>query len=87
MSRPTLEKIGFSNCSIDEVGTCTTCSDEAVPVEVINIIDAENVYALLNNVEVEVDTSLVGPVGVGDKLLVHAGVALSHSNASEVQNE
>jgi len=58
---------------------CVTCSDEAVPMHVRRI-DAERDLALCvdgDGGRHTVEIALVGPVGVGDRLLVHAGVALA----------
>jgi hydrogenase maturation factor len=52
---------------------CVTCSDEAVPLEVLEVRGATALCAQ----DVEVMTELVGPVEAGDVLLVHAGVALA----------
>lgn len=57
---------------------CTTCSDEAVPMHV-HRIDRQRELALCvdgGGARHTVEIALVGPVGVGDRLLVHAGVAL-----------
>jgi len=52
---------------------CITCSDEGVPMRVL-----ESIGDGLARCEgdVEVMTELVGDVAPGDELLVHAGVAL-----------
>jgi hydrogenase maturation factor len=52
---------------------CVTCSDEGVPMRVVDAADG------LARCEggVEVMTDLVGEVEPGDELLVHAGVALA----------
>ena len=52
---------------------CTTCSDEGVPMVVLEV--GLQGTALCEG-DVEVMTDLVGPVETGDRLLVHAGVAL-----------
>jgi len=61
----------------DDPHHCVTCADEAVPLVVTEIVDAST--ARCDAVEVMVD--LVGPVDVGDVLLVHAGVALARGAA------
>lgn len=58
--------------SCDE-GHCITCSDEGVPMRVLDV--REGGLARCEG-DVEVMTDLVGEVGPGDELLVHAGVAL-----------
>lgn len=52
---------------------CVTCSDEGVPMRVV---EAGVGGTALCEGEVEVMTDLVGRVDTGDRLLVHAGVAL-----------
>jgi hydrogenase maturation factor len=58
--------------SCDE-GHCITCSDEAVP---LRVIEAREGGLALCEGNVDVMTDLVGVVEPGDELLVHAGVAL-----------
>jgi hydrogenase maturation factor len=53
---------------------CVTCSDEALP---LRVVEARPGALALCEADVEVMTDLVGPVEVGDVLLVHAGVALA----------
>ena len=56
-----------------ESDRCVTCSDEGVEMQVLEL--ADNGLALCDGGEVMTD--LVGPVEVGARLLVHAGVALT----------
>ncbi len=59
---------------------CITCSDEGRVVEVLEVAggDRDRRARVLAEGSCErVDVSLVGPVGKGDLLLVHAGVALA----------
>jgi hydrogenase maturation factor len=55
-------------------GHCVTCSDEAAPMRVLAIRDEST--ALCEG-DVVVMTELVGSVGPGDELLVHAGTAIA----------
>jgi hypothetical protein len=55
-------------------GHCITCSDEGVPLRVLETIGDRLARC---EGDVEVMTDLVGDVGPGDELLVHAGVALA----------
>ena len=57
----------------DDPYHCMTCSDEGVPMVVLEVRPQGT--ALCEG-DVEVMTDLVGPVETGDRLLVHAGVAL-----------
>ena len=51
---------------------CVTCSDEGVPMRVVEV--SESLAVCEGGLEVMTD--LVGEVETGDELLVHAGVAL-----------
>ena len=62
----------------DGLHHCTTCSDEGVPMVVLEV--RQQGTALCEG-DVEVMTDLVGPVEYGDRLLVHAGVALQRLDA------
>jgi hydrogenase assembly chaperone HypC/HupF len=58
--------------------SCITCGDVAVPMRVV-AVDAEQDLAecaVDGGCASQVQIDLVGPVAVGDELLVHAGVAL-----------
>lgn len=57
---------------------CITCSDEALPLQVVAVVDDEVALCADEAGErSEVLTALVGAVAVGDRLLVHAGAALA----------
>jgi hydrogenase maturation factor len=64
---------------VNECGDrCITCSDEGIPMEVERI-DSERGLALCtadDGSKSTVEIALVEPVEPGDRLLVHAGVAL-----------
>ena len=62
--------------SCEDGGHCVTCSDEAVPLRVLEIHDDGT--ALCDG-DVVVMTDLVGTVAPGDELLVHAGTALARA--------
>ena len=62
-------------------GHCVTCSDEAVPLTVC-AVGADGTALCDDGAEVMSD--LVGPVGPGDVVLVHAGVALQLAERSDV---
>ena len=68
----------------DREGHCVTCSDEGVPMRVL--APAGEGLALCADAEgraCEVLTGLVGPVGVGELLLVHAATALTRLQDTE----
>jgi hydrogenase maturation factor len=57
---------------------CITCGDDGVPMSVVRV-DGERGLALCiaeDGDRTTVETGLVEPVAAGDRLLVHAGVAL-----------
>ena len=60
----------FGDCGAEH---CVTCSDEGVPMRVLDAGD--DGLAVCDGGEVM--TELVGPVAPGDTVLVHAGVAIA----------
>jgi len=58
----------------DEV--CVTCSDEAVPVRVLRLLDDELAVVRVAGREEEVSVALV-TARVGDTILVHASEAIA----------
>ena len=63
---------------------CVTCSDEATPLRVLGI-GQDGLASCLDDDGrwVQVMTELVGPLGPGDVVLAHAGVALTRVGAAE----
>lgn len=58
---------------------CVTCADEAIPMTVVRV-DPVRGLALCADADgerVTVDVALIGSVGVGARVLVHAGTALA----------
>jgi hypothetical protein len=55
---------------------CITCGDEAIEMTVVRVDEARQL-ALCADAEDRKETVLVGPVGPGDQLLVHAGTAIA----------
>jgi hydrogenase maturation factor len=56
---------------------CITCSDEGRVAEVAGVVDPTSAVVLAGGRRETIDTTLVGPVGPGDLVLVHAGTAIS----------
>jgi HupF/HypC family len=58
---------------------CITCGDQAVPMRVVSVSEAGEAVCLeddgTRHEAIAVD--LVGPVAPGDRVLVHAGVAIA----------
>ena len=69
-------------CTLDHDG-CVTCSDAAIPVRVVSLkgYDALCEDGVGNRAEIAVE--LVAPVGVGEVLLTHGGVAIGRVAAQE----
>jgi hypothetical protein len=56
---------------------CITCSDEGRVAEVRTVLTGGMIEVIVEGKPETVDASLVDPVGPGDLLLIHAGVALT----------
>ncbi len=69
-------------CTLDHDG-CVTCSDAGIPVWVVSVEgdDALCEDAAGNRAQIAVE--LVAPVGTGEVLLTHGGVAIGRMVAQE----
>jgi hydrogenase maturation factor len=58
---------------------CITCGDDGIPMTVSRVDDARGLAlcAASDGTRQTVETALVEPVHVGDRLLVHAGTAIA----------
>jgi hydrogenase maturation factor len=68
-----------ATCSAED--GCITCGDVAVVLTVTSVADADAVCTDEQGRQETVATELVGDVGPGDRLLVHAGVAIERLTA------
>jgi hydrogenase expression/formation protein HypC len=57
---------------------CITCGDVALPLTVVSVHGSDATCRDEEGNEEVVATELVGPVAPGDRLLVHARVAIEH---------
>ncbi len=57
-------------------GACVTCSDQALPMSVVRLLEGELAIVDAGGVLEEVSVALVDPV-VGDTVLVHAREAIA----------
>ncbi|GAA3512118.1 hydrogenase expression/formation protein HypC [Streptosporangium album] len=64
---------GPADCSAD---ACVTCSDEAIPLTVIRLVEPGMAVAGTGGVDQEVSVALVD-AAVGDVVLVHAKEAIA----------
>ena len=73
-------------CTLDHAG-CVTCSDAGIPVRVVSLegYDALCEDGAGNRAEIAVE--LVAPVGVGEVLLTHGGVAIGRVAAQEEDSQ
>jgi hydrogenase maturation factor len=65
---------------------CITCGDDGIPMTVLKV-DRERGLALCSNERDErstVETALVEPVRIGDRLLVHAGTAIASIATAQI---
>jgi hydrogenase expression/formation protein HypC len=69
-------------CTLDHDG-CVVCSDAGIPVRVVSVEgdDALCEDAVGNRAQIAVE--LVAPVGVGEVLLTHGGVAIGKVGAEK----
>ena len=55
----------------------------AIPVQIVEILDAERALASADGVLREINTALVEDLQVGDYVILHVGYALSRLNEEE----
>lgn len=71
-------------CSPDKAAHCVTCSDEALPAQVVRVeLATQMALVAVGDETAEVDISLVETPAPGEWLLVHGGVALSRLAQTE----
>ena len=75
MSTPLPDPVRYASCEVTE--GCITCGDVAVPLTVVELAGPDARCRDDDGRQETVATELVGTVAVGDRLLVHAGVAIS----------
>ena len=78
----TLAASESAHCSPED--GCITCGDVAVALEVLLVDEARGLALCRDERDRRetVEIALVGPVGAGDGLLVHAGTAIAHLGPS-----
>ena len=69
-------------CTLDHDG-CVTCSDAGIPVRVVSLNGYDAVCEDGAGNRAEIAVELVAPVGVGEVLLTHGGVAIGRVAAQE----
>lgn len=73
MSSPTSSPVSSSQCHGD---VCITCSDQAVEVTVVRLLEDDFALVRAGSGEEQVSVALV-EAGVGDTILVHASEAIA----------
>ena len=74
---PQAPDLGLSAPTAGPDAVCITCADQADVAEVVEVVDAHTVRARTAVGLQTVDTTLLADVHVGDRVLVHAGTAIS----------
>jgi hydrogenase maturation factor len=64
--------------------TCLTCGDAAIIATVVEV-HGQTAVVDVEGLRDEVGVELVTPVGVGDRLLCHAGIALERLQEPEAE--
>jgi hydrogenase maturation factor len=73
-------------CTLDHDG-CVTCSDAAIPVRVVSLEGYDALCEDGAGNRAEIALELVAPVGVGEVLLTHGGVAIGRVAAQEEDSQ
>jgi hydrogenase expression/formation protein HypC len=74
VNTPLPDPVRYASCEVTE--GCITCGDVAVPLTVVALAGPDARCRDDDGRQETVATELVGTVAVGDRLLVHAGVAI-----------
>jgi hydrogenase maturation factor len=69
-----------SRCTADDAH-CITCSDEGIEMTVVALTQSGAQCRDPAGIDQRVEIELVEPVEIGDRLLVHAGVAIANLGA------
>ena len=81
MSTPLPDPVRYASCEVTE--GCITCGDVAVPLTVVELAGPDARCRDDDGRQETVATELVGAVAVGDRLLVHAGVAIGRREEAQ----
>ena len=73
-------------CTLDHDG-CVTCSDAGIPVRVVSVEEDDALCEDAAGNRALVAVELVAPVGTGEVLLTHGGVAIGRVAVREEENE
>jgi hydrogenase expression/formation protein HypC len=69
-------------CTLDHDG-CVTCSDAGIPVRVVSVRGDDALCEDATGNRAEIAVELVAPVGTGEVLLAHGGVAIGRMAGQE----
>lgn len=64
-------------CVPDATGRCATCADEGIEALVVHVLDDAMAAVEMEGRRQEVAIELLDDIRAGDRLLVHAGVAIA----------
>ncbi|MDP9457204.1 MAG: HypC/HybG/HupF family hydrogenase formation chaperone [Actinomycetota bacterium] len=71
-----------SRCTLDHDG-CVVCADAGIPVRVLSVEGDDALCEDTAGNRAEIAVELVAPVGTGEVLLTHGGVAIGRVTAQE----
>jgi hydrogenase maturation factor len=77
MSQHEQDQAPFGTCTFDHDG-CIVCADAGIPMRVVALDGDDGLCEDAAGNRAQIAVELVVPVRVGDTLLVHGGVAISH---------
>lgn len=75
-----------SPCTLDHDG-CVVCSDAGIPVRVLSLEGDDALCEDSAGNRAEIAVELVAPVGTGEVLLTHGGVAIGRVAAQEEDSQ
>jgi hydrogenase expression/formation protein HypC len=73
-------------CPTDDVH-CITCSDEGIEMTVVALTQCGAQCRDPAGIDQRIEIELVEPVEIGDRLLVHAGVAIANVSRPPAPNQ
>ena len=77
-----IESVLPGHCTLDHDG-CVTCSDAGIPVRVVSVRGDDALCEDATGLRAEIAVELVAPVGTGEVLLTHGGVAIGRMAGQE----
>ncbi len=73
-------------CTLDHDG-CVVCSDAGIPLRIVELDGDDALCEDITGAQTLIAVELVAPVGVGDVVLTHGGVAIGRADGLHGQDE